>query len=127
MVIARTSSTGLSRWEPPSKKSPYESRAVSPQELVEARLGMIHNTQSGQNRRPVHQVHLFEDALGSDALLRQTDSRDDLQQVMREFRAAGVNTIIINGGDGSLAAAVTEAYFCYGEQDMPIFLPLRGG
>jgi diacylglycerol kinase family enzyme len=46
---------------------------------------------------------------------------------MREFRAAGVNTIVVNGGDGSLAAAVTEAYYCYGEREMPIFLPLRGG
>jgi len=100
---------------------------VSGHELVEARLGMIHNAQSGQNRRPEHGLHLFQDALGGGALLRATDSRDDLQQVVREFRAAGVNTIIVNGGDGSLAAAVTEAYFCYGEQEMPIFLPLRGG
>jgi hypothetical protein len=127
MVIARTSPSSLIRWEPPSKRNPYESRAVSPQELVEARVGMIHNRQSGQNRAAEHGLHLFQDALGPDAVLRETDSRDDLQQIMRDFRAAGVNAVVVNGGDGSLAAAVTEAYYCYGEQEMPIFLPLRGG
>jgi len=127
MVTARTSPSRLTRWEPPGPKRPYESRAVEPQELAGIKLGLINNPNSGQNRRQGHSLHELQEALGPEAVVRETRQPQELSQAMQELRAAGINAIVVNGGDGSLGAAITEAYLHYGEANLPVFLPLRGG
>jgi hypothetical protein len=127
MVIARVEPSSLTRWEPPTKKSPYEWRALAGPELARARIGLIHNPRAGRNRKAAYPLRAYQEALGPEALVRETQAPSDLPQVMRELRASGVNTIVVNGGDGSLGAAITEAYFQYGENELPAFVPLHGG
>ncbi len=126
MVTARVSRRPV-RWEPPTADSPYESRKLEPEQLAEVKLGLIHNPHSGRNVRHPQALALYRDLLGSRALIRQTDQLSGLAAVVREFREEGVDVIVVDGGDGSLQATVTEAYFRYGELELPAFVPLRGG
>jgi len=127
MVVPRISPPSPKRWEPPSKKSPYEARSVDASELASVRLGLIHNPMAGQNRRQPCDLHAYEEALGPGALIRETRQGRDLAPVMEELQSAGVTSIVVDGGDGTLGAAITEAVFRYGEEALPVFVPLCGG
>jgi diacylglycerol kinase (ATP) len=127
MVIARVAPPQRILWEPPSPKSPYESRRLDLRELDGVRLGLIRNPQSGRNVRRERPLAVYDNELGLGALVRETLAADRIADVVQEFCEEGVNAIIVDGGDGTLQAAVTEAFFRYGEGNMPAFVPLHGG
>jgi hypothetical protein len=105
----------------------HESRPVADQGGAPTRLGLIINPNAGRNREHGYDRRAYERALGAGGVVRETPNLVDLGEVLRELHDAAVNSIVVDGGDGTLGAAITEAYHTLGEENLPPFVPLRGG
>lgn len=65
--------------------------------------------------------------LGHEGESRQTQTLEELQDVAREFKAAGIDILGINGGDGTNHVTLTAVIKAYGEDPLPDIALLRGG
>ena len=90
-------------------------------------LGLVVNTAARSVRRrylaadPFWRTHL------SGAAVRETRSLGELENVIAEFRAAGVRAVACLGGDGTLHHLVGALLRQYDEHSAPIVLSLAGG
>src|SRR5262249_25387360 len=64
------------------------------------------------------------DGLG---VVARPETHADLERTAAEFRAAGVGTLAINGGDGTLHLVLSAFARSYADRPLPDILPLRGG
>lgn len=62
-----------------------------------------------------------------DDLVRLTGSLEELDEAIAAFRDAGVRTVAVLGGDGSVHHLVDAVLRCYEEADAPMVLALAGG
>jgi diacylglycerol kinase family enzyme len=67
------------------------------------------------------------DVLGSDGVVRVTESLPAIQEVAREFRGRDTEILAICGGDGSYHCTLTGFRGVYGDAPLPLLLPLRAG
>jgi len=90
-------------------------------------MGIIHNPfAKGNLKRPwigdrvkelVEQVGVF----------RETRNVNELPGVAEEFIEQGIDTIAVNGGDGTLHLVLTAFVNVYGDRPLPRVISLRGG
>jgi diacylglycerol kinase family enzyme len=67
------------------------------------------------------------DTLGPDGVVRVTESLASIEEVAREFRDRGTEILAICGGDGSYHCTLSGFRRIYGEEPLPLLLPLRAG
>src|SRR5687767_12512499 len=65
--------------------------------------------------------------LGSRGSAEATRSLDDLYRAAEEFKAAEIDILGINGGDGTIHVTLTAFLQVYGEAPLPRVALLRGG
>jgi len=65
--------------------------------------------------------------VGTDGVVRVTESLPAIQDVAREFRERGAEVLAICGGDGSYHCTLTGFRAVYGDAPLPLLLPLRAG
>lgn len=91
-----------------------------------ARIGVLSNPRAGRSAVRASQVT---------SLLRgqpdithvATDDSGSVPGVLAEFARAGVNVLVVNGGDGTLQQALTAMLGQHVFDRLPLVAPLRGG
>lgn len=97
-----------------------------------ALLGIITNPNSRKNRGRTDRVAELRELVGSHGRVRQTESTDEVHEVMREFIDAGVTHWISDGGDGTFHWMLNEGYRALeadgrGASTVPVLVPTNGG
>ncbi len=90
-------------------------------------IGILHNPRAARNRRHPATGARLARLLGDQGLLRDAETPEALAAALAEFRAAGVDTLAVNGGDGTCHLAVGAAVAAWDGAPLPALLPLRGG
>ncbi|MER3446628.1 MAG: hypothetical protein C4291_07175 [Candidatus Dadabacteria bacterium] len=91
-------------------------------------IGVIFNPFAQTNRKgAVNQLDAIKKILGSNALVRVTDSIDDVPIALREFHKEGIKILCISGGDGTISYTISRYINLFGCEELPIIAPLRGG
>lgn len=90
------------------------------------KIGVLTNLRAGKNNKRVQRVLAFLDRT-PEILRAETHDFDRVPAVMREFAAAGVGVLVMNGGDGTLQHALTHLFGESGPAWRPMIAPIRGG
>lgn len=72
-------------------------------------------------------MRALERLLDGDGVVARAETPADLSRAAQEFRTAGVETLAINGGDGTLHVVLSAFARSYDGVPLPAVLPLRGG
>lgn len=78
-------------------------------------IAVLSNPRSGVNKRNPALVQKLAYMLGETGELRQPPDLDHLEDTVRELRSRGVETICVNGGDGTLHKVVSALVRVYSE------------
>ena len=90
------------------------------------RIGFISNTHSGRNRKSLAEIRALLDAQPT-LLHREVRYPEQVAEALEEFSRAKVDVIALNGGDGTIQAAVTCLYQQPLFERMPLLALLPGG
>ncbi|GIW47309.1 MAG: hypothetical protein KatS3mg078_1186 [Deltaproteobacteria bacterium] len=91
-------------------------------------VGIIFNPYARINRKQKNvQIRLMEEILGEKALIRVTWTQEDIIPVLKEFKEAGIKIIGISGGDGTISSVVSAYLNSFGDLEVPIIIPIKGG
>lgn len=90
-------------------------------------IGIITNPNSKLNKKMPSRGRLLGYIVGQFGNLEITNSIDDIGRVAELFKEQGVETLAINGGDGTISRTLTAFIRAYGAQPLPQVLILRGG
>ncbi len=85
-------------------------------------IAVISNPRSGRNRRNPQLVRRLAYVLGDQGELAQPPSLDELEDTVRKLRDRGIDTICVNGGDGTLHKVFSALLRVYGEGVAPAAL-----
>jgi diacylglycerol kinase (ATP) len=75
-----------------------------------ARIGMLNNPLSGGNRKGLQKIRKTVAAMLPEVLQREVQTPEDVAASLDEFARREVNIIIVNGGDGTVQAALTTIF-----------------
>jgi diacylglycerol kinase family enzyme len=90
-------------------------------------IGVITNPRSKANKRDPGGMFRLAYLLGTKGSAEATKSLDDLHRAAEEFKAAGIDVLGINGGDGTIHVTLTTFIKVYGDTPLPKIAILRGG
>lgn len=90
-------------------------------------IGVIVNPYARGNRYRPRRVGRFQRIVGGDGIVVATDGLDELEATLRTFHQRKVDILAVCGGDGSFYHAVSRVIAIWGDDDLPLLLPLRGG
>jgi diacylglycerol kinase (ATP) len=90
-------------------------------------IGVITNPRSRVNKRDPSRMRQLGYLLGSRGSAEATRSIDDLYRAAEEFKAAGIDILGINGGDGTIHVTLTAFLQIYGDSPFPKIAILPGG
>lgn len=90
-------------------------------------IGVVLNPHARANRRSRDREQLFAETVGSDGIVRQTSSLEEMERLAHEFRARRIDIIAVCGGDGSFFRTLSAVVRAYDGEPLPQFLPLRAG
>jgi diacylglycerol kinase family enzyme len=90
-------------------------------------IGVITNPRSRVNKRDPAKMRQLGYLLGSRGAAEATKSLDDLYRAAEEFKAAGIDILGINGGDGTIHVTLSAFLQVYGSAPFPKVAILPGG
>ncbi len=91
-------------------------------------IGIILNPSAKINsRRTAAVIKKLSDIFGGRAILRTTKNKLEIAGVMDEFRGEGVKLLLISGGDGTICSVMSTYLKLFGEDELPVILPLMSG
>jgi diacylglycerol kinase family enzyme len=90
-------------------------------------IGIVNNPRSRRNRGCPALAGRLRTLLGDDGEVADATTPDALDRVVERFRAAGVDVVGVNGGDGTGHFVLTALTRAYGAGPLPRLLLLRGG
>lgn len=88
------------------------------------RVGVLHNTKSGKNRRARQAARLPERGA---ALRREVYTPQDITRALDEFAQAGVGLVVVDGGDGTVQAVLTRLFTHNPFPRLPLLAALPAG
>ncbi len=91
-------------------------------------IGLIFNPNANPNKKNPEAIknHL-ETILGKNGIVYQTNSDEEIPRALDELRRNNIAVLGISGGDGTISRVLSEYISIYGENDLPIIAPLKGG
>lgn len=93
-----------------------------------SRIGIIHNPFAKGNLKRPWIAGKLKEVIKDVGVFRETRNIEELPQVALEFKEQGIDTIAVNGGDGTLHLALTAFVRAYGDDHpLPRVMSLRGG
>lgn len=92
-----------------------------------AGIGIITNPHSKLNKRNPKRSKLLSFIAGSRGKLEITNNLEELRRVAKNFKANQIETLAINGGDGTISRTLSAFIQEYGSQKLPEIAVLRGG
>ncbi len=91
-------------------------------------IGIILNPSAKINsRKTTAVIKKLDDIFGGKALLRTTKNKLEIPGVMEEFHDEGVKLLLISGGDGTICSVLSAYLKLFGDDKLPVILPLMGG
>jgi diacylglycerol kinase family enzyme len=90
-------------------------------------IGIVNNPRSRRNRRRPGTARRLRELLGADGELVDASTPEDLARAVERFRAARIDVLGVNGGDGTVHLVMTAFARAFGEEPLPQLLLLRGG
>jgi hypothetical protein len=92
------------------------------------RIGMLNNPLSGGNRSGLQKIREAAAAAHPEILQREVQTPQDVTETLAEFARQEVNLLVINGGDGTVQAALTATFHKNFFETMPVLavLPSAG-
>ena len=96
--------------------------------IRQARLGMLNNPLSGGNRKGLQGIRKTATAMLPEVLQREVQTPEEVASSLADFAQREVNIIVINGGDGTVQAALTAIFQKKCFETMPVLavLPSAG-
>ena len=92
------------------------------------KLGLILNPSAKINKKySANILERFKDVFGGSALVTSTSGKSEIPIVLKEFQNAGVKILLISGGDGTICEVLTSYINQFGEEALPVIVPLMGG
>ncbi|MBI2603844.1 MAG: hypothetical protein HYW48_12395 [Deltaproteobacteria bacterium] len=92
-----------------------------------AGIGIITNPHAKLNKRNPERSKLLSYIAGSRGNLEITNNLEDLRKVAKRFSEQKIDTLAINGGDGTISRTITAFIHEYGNEKLPDIAVLRGG
>ena len=92
-----------------------------------AGIGIITNPHAKSNKRNPERSKLLSYIAGSRGTLEVTNNLEDLRKVAQQFAEKDIDTLAINGGDGTISRTLTAFIHEYKEKNLPDIAILRGG
>jgi diacylglycerol kinase family enzyme len=90
-------------------------------------IGIVNNPTSRRNRRRPRTARRLRAQLGDDGEVLDASTPDELARALERFRAAGVDVLGVNGGDGTLHYVLSAAVRHWDGAPLPRILVLPGG
>ena len=91
-------------------------------------IGIILNPSAKINsRKTTAVIKKLDEIFGGKALLRTTKNKLEIPGVMEEFHDEGVKLLLISGGDGTICSVLSTYLKLFGDDKLPVILPLMGG
>jgi diacylglycerol kinase family enzyme len=90
-------------------------------------IGIVNNPRSRRNRRSPGLAGRLRVELGGDGEVADAATPEELERAVERFRAAEVDVVGVNGGDGTGHFVLTALARAYGTAPLPRLLLLRGG
>jgi hypothetical protein len=90
-------------------------------------IGVIFNPLAHINRnQSKSQINALKEVLGERAWVLTTKSKDEIPIALKEFNKE-IKILAISGGDGTISSVLSSYINLFGDRDMPIIVPLKGG
>jgi diacylglycerol kinase family enzyme len=90
-------------------------------------IGIVNNPRARRNRGRPGLARRLREQLGEDGVVVDAATPDELARAIERFRAAGVDVVGVNGGDGTGHFVLTALANAFGDAPLPKLLLLRGG
>jgi len=90
-------------------------------------IGIVSNPGAAASRRDPGAAARLARLLGDDGLALEAGTPDALGRAVEALAAARVDTLAVDGGDGTAHLVLTALAAAWGPGPLPRFLPLRGG
>jgi diacylglycerol kinase family enzyme len=90
-------------------------------------IGIVNNPRSRRNLRHPETGRRLRELLGADGEVLDASTPDELARALERFRAARIDVLGVNGGDGTAHVVLTAFARAYGTARLPRLLLLRGG
>lgn len=90
-------------------------------------IGIITNPHAKSNKRNPERSKLLSYIAGSRGTLEVTNNLEDLRTVAKQFSEKDIDTLAINGGDGTISRTLTAFIHEYKDKPLPDIAILRGG
>lgn len=91
-------------------------------------VGIILNPLARINRKKGDDAeNSFREIFGGKALVCATESKSRINEVMERFHREGVKYLLISGGDGTICNVLTSYINLFGNEELPVIVPLMGG
>ncbi len=90
-------------------------------------IGIVNNPRARRNRRRPGIARRLREQLGGDGEVVDASTPEELARAVERFRAAGIELLGVNGGDGTGHHVLTAFARAYGRDPLPRLLLLRGG
>jgi len=87
----------------------------------------VNNPRSRRNRRRPGTARRLRELLGADGELLDASTPEELDRALERFRAARIDVLGVNGGDGTVHLVMTAFARAFGAEPLPPLLLLRGG
>ena len=107
-----------------SKLAPFSPNTTTAGEAL--RVGVLNNPLSGGNRKGLGQIKEIL-AAHPQVLHREVQTPADVTSALDDFSRQEVNIIVINGGDGTIQAALTVLYHYRPFETLPLLAVLKAG
>ena len=89
------------------------------------RIGILNNPLSGGNRNGLQKIRDAASGVRPDVLQREVQTPSDVAAALAEFARQEINIVVVNGGDGTVQAALTAIFHKNLFETMPVLAVLR--
>jgi diacylglycerol kinase (ATP) len=89
------------------------------------RIGMLNNPLSGGNRKGLQKIRKAAAASHPEVFQREVQTPTDVTGTLADFARQEVNLLVVNGGDGTVQAALTAIFHKNFFETMPVLAVLR--
>ena len=90
-------------------------------------IGLIFNPLAYINKnRAEAQLDALREVLGERARVVSTKSKDEIPFALEELTKE-IRILAISGGDGTISSVLSSYVNLFGDKDIPIIVPLKGG
>lgn len=91
-------------------------------------IGIVLNPRARINRKKTTDItRELKEIFGRKALVCATTSKEEIPLAIKDFHKEGIKYLLISGGDGTICNVLSWYINLFGEEKLPVIVPLMGG